>query len=116
VEASTQAANDQAGADTFDTETQRQLAEVWQQLLGVGQIRLDDNFFDLGGHSLLSMQAITQMEKRTGKRVNPRRYIFESFAQLATSYDDTEATNPLPASTTSGGGFVQRLFGRASKS
>ncbi|WP_198299647.1 non-ribosomal peptide synthetase [Tumebacillus avium] len=33
-------------------ELQRQLAEVWQEALGVEQVGIYDNFFDLGGHSL----------------------------------------------------------------
>jgi len=61
------------------------------------------------------MQAITQMEKRTGKRVNPRRYIFESFVQLATSYDETDAVSAQAAPSHQGGGLVKRLFGRARK-
>ncbi|TCP59043.1 amino acid adenylation domain-containing protein [Tumebacillus sp. BK434] len=33
-------------------ELQRQLAEVWQEALGMEQVGIYDNFFDLGGHSL----------------------------------------------------------------
>jgi len=35
------------------TEQERKLATIWEELLGVSAIRLDDNFFDRGGHSLL---------------------------------------------------------------
>jgi hypothetical protein len=58
-------------------------------------VRREDNFFDLGGHSLLSLSAIGQMEQATGIRVNPRRYIFESFAQIAAAYAGPSA----PAAT-----------------
>jgi amino acid adenylation domain-containing protein len=34
------------------TEQERRLAAIWQELLGVSSVSLDDNFFDLGGHSL----------------------------------------------------------------
>ena len=37
--------------------TQAVIAEVWQNLLGVSDIRGEDNFFTLGGHSLLAVQA-----------------------------------------------------------
>jgi len=106
------------GGDPLRTDTERALAQVWTQLLGVSGIRPDDNFFDLGGHSLLTMQAITMMEKTTGKRVTPRRYIFESLAQLAGSYDDTQelvSATPLPAreANSKSPSLVKRLFGLA---
>ncbi|MCE8547324.1 LLM class flavin-dependent oxidoreductase [Ruegeria pomeroyi] len=34
-----------------------QIAAIWSRILGVGDIRADDNFFTLGGHSLLAVQA-----------------------------------------------------------
>lgn len=33
-------------------ETERKLAAIWQELLGIEPIGVDDHFFDLGGHSL----------------------------------------------------------------
>ncbi len=38
-------------------ETIQRIAEVWTGLLGVADIRAEDNFFSLGGHSLLAVQA-----------------------------------------------------------
>jgi amino acid adenylation domain-containing protein len=35
------------------TGLQQRIVNVWQELLGVERVGLDDNFFDLGGHSLL---------------------------------------------------------------
>ena len=78
------------GAAGLQTQTQQQLATVWRKVLGVPHVGLDDNFFDLGGHSLLVMQCIGLMESAVGKRVNPRRYVFESLTQLAASYDEVQ--------------------------
>ena len=38
------------------TEIERQVADLWQQVLGVDAVGVHDNFFDLGGHSLLMVQ------------------------------------------------------------
>jgi hypothetical protein len=64
------------------------LAAIWAELLGTDDIRATDNFFDLGGHSLLAMRAIGEMDKRLGRRVNPRRYIFETLEQIAAAPDE----------------------------
>jgi hypothetical protein len=69
------------------TAWEARLAQVWRELLGTRDIRLEDNFFDLGGHTLLAMQAIERVAKDTAVRVTPRRYIFESLSQLAASYE-----------------------------
>ena len=40
-----------------------QLAQIWQQVLGVGQVGETDNFFELGGDSLLSLKVIAQVRR-----------------------------------------------------
>ncbi|MCB9183926.1 MAG: amino acid adenylation domain-containing protein [Flavobacteriales bacterium] len=44
------------------TTVQKTLANVWADLLGIDRVGIDDNFFDLGGNSLLSIQAVAQLE------------------------------------------------------
>ncbi|CCX30155.1 Similar to L-aminoadipate-semialdehyde dehydrogenase; acc. no. P40976 [Pyronema omphalodes CBS 100304] len=45
---------------------QKQLKEVWQELLphAAGSVSLTDNFFDLGGHSILATRMIFEIRKR----------------------------------------------------
>jgi acyl carrier protein len=61
------------------------LAGIWSRLLGIDatQIAPTDNFFDVGGTSLLAMQAVSEMERQLGLKVDPRRYVYESLRQLA---------------------------------
>jgi amino acid adenylation domain-containing protein len=53
------------------------LAEIWTDVLGAGRVGLDDDFFALGGHSLMA----TQVFARTGSVLGitpPVRWIFEA--------------------------------------
>jgi phthiocerol/phenolphthiocerol synthesis type-I polyketide synthase E len=47
-----------AGDDTAE-----QLTRIWQEILSVGPISLDQNYFDLGGDSSLAVQMFAQIEK-----------------------------------------------------
>ncbi len=80
------------------TPTEETVLDVWRELLGVHRISVNDNFFDLGGHSLLAMRAIAALEKGLAKRVNPRRFIFESLRQIARAYDSVDASAVSPPS------------------
>ncbi|MBD2166911.1 hypothetical protein H6G04_21200 [Calothrix membranacea FACHB-236] len=46
---------------------QIQLTEIWQNFLGIHPIGITDNFFDLGGHSLIAVRLFAEIEKRFGK-------------------------------------------------
>jgi hypothetical protein len=72
------------------TPTQKLLASAWARLLGLDEanISVTDNFFDMGGHSLLALQALNLMEEQLGKRINPRRFIIDSLGQIALAYDE----------------------------
>lgn len=40
------------------------IANCWQTILGVENVHLDDNFFDLGGHSLAAVQIVNKMAEQ----------------------------------------------------
>ena len=46
-----------------DDSTADQLARIWESLLGVHPIELDQNYFDLGGDSILAVQMFAQIEQ-----------------------------------------------------
>ena len=72
------------------------IAEVWKELLGIDRVSIDDNFFDLGGHSLLSIQAVTRLEKRFGFRIEPKELLVRNLTQLAAIYEERQKLQDAP--------------------
>ena len=58
------------------TEIEKQVAEIWEEKMGLEKISIFDNFFALGGRSLVAVQIMAQIEKVTGKRL-PLATLFE---------------------------------------
>lgn len=48
-----------------------QLIEIWQEVLGVRSIGIRDDFFALGGNSLLAMRMLNRIEQNYGKTLPP---------------------------------------------
>ncbi|MEV1329763.1 amino acid adenylation domain-containing protein [Micromonospora costi] len=44
-------------------DTERLLAGIWSEVLGVPTLGIDDDFFDLGGHSMLATQVVAKIRK-----------------------------------------------------
>lgn len=65
------------------THSEQVIAGIWSELLGVEKIGRTDNFFDLGGHSLMAMRSVAAIEALLGWKVAPRRLIYESLQQVA---------------------------------
>ncbi|NNA07928.1 non-ribosomal peptide synthase/polyketide synthase [Pseudomonas lundensis] len=53
------------------TEREQRLAEIWQAVLGVAHIGVDDNFFALGGDSIISIQVVSRA-RQAGIAFSPR--------------------------------------------
>jgi amino acid adenylation domain-containing protein len=59
------------------TEAELKVAAIWCEVLGVPQVGASDNFFDLGGHSMLAVKVVARLERAFGVGV-PVRVIFET--------------------------------------
>jgi amino acid adenylation domain-containing protein len=75
------------------TQTEVALAEIWKELLGIDSVGRSDNFFDLGGHSLLSMRLIYQVEARLGAQLSARDVVLNTLDQLAARCDRATSGN-----------------------
>jgi amino acid adenylation domain-containing protein len=66
------------------TPLERHLAELWSEVLGVHEIGVHDNFFALGGHSLLITKMLARVRQALGIEV-PLRRVYEAptIAELA---------------------------------
>jgi non-ribosomal peptide synthetase component F/NRPS condensation-like uncharacterized protein len=67
------------------------VAAVWRQVLELDEVGRDDDFFDLGGDSLLASQVLSKLHERVGAGF-PLRLVFEH-SRLA----DLAAALPAPA-------------------
>ncbi|MDV8070277.1 non-ribosomal peptide synthase/polyketide synthase, partial [Rhodococcus sp. IEGM 1366] len=59
------------------TDTERVVADVFADVLGVEQVGLDDDFFELGGNSLVATQVVTRVGSAMGVQLGVRE-LFES--------------------------------------
>ncbi len=108
-----QAAEPALAPRSLRTPTEAVLAAIWSKLLGGIEIGSDDNFFALGGHSLMAMRVMTAIRERFGTELELAT-LFESptLADLAHRIEGEKSVSapilaverggPLPVS------FIQR--------
>jgi amino acid adenylation domain-containing protein/non-ribosomal peptide synthase protein (TIGR01720 family) len=83
------------------TDVERTLAEIWAEVLGVDRVGADDDFFDLGGDSILNVRVLSRVREVLGVRL-PARAVFDlrTVARLAAE---------LPAAEAGGAGRIPRV-------
>lgn len=86
------------------TPVEETVARVWERVLGVDRVGVDDHFFDLGGHSLLVTQAMARLRDAVGLDL-PVRALFEAptVAELA---ERVEAARRTGGAEPDGGGVA----------
>ncbi len=105
------------------TPAERAIAEIWRDILGLQQVGVGDDFFDLGGDSLLAVRAIARIGSVLSKEIS----IYDFFegptveavalkladaATRASSIQQSEAEGPAPLSSTQERvWFIDRLEG-----
>ena len=89
-----------AAAVPLETDAERLVAALWVELLGVGQVGATDDFFQLGGHSLLITRLAEGLRVASGRRVEVRRLFaattVRAQAELLSGNDDALAPVAAP--------------------
>ena len=81
-----------------ETPAEIYLAGVWSEILDGDDVGLNDTFFDVGGHSLLVMKVISQVNEKTGVKLGPQDFLMCTLQQLAEKLDDSNAFENQPHS------------------
>jgi len=76
-------------------ETEQQLSTIWAQLLGTDHVGINDDFFALGGHSLVAMQLVSRIAESMHVQL-PLDVLFNatSIAAQAKSIDELRKSAP----------------------
>lgn len=98
------------------TDTEQMLADLFKESLQVEHVSVHDNFFNLGGHSLLCLQVIARIEDKTGVRLSPRLMLLNTLEQiaelLAREGRQGSAAPGTPARQENASSFAQKILRR----
>ncbi|MDF5726639.1 MAG: amino acid adenylation domain-containing protein [Rhizonema sp. PD38] len=83
-----------------------QLTQIWEEILDVLPVGVQDNFFEIGGHSLLAVRLIAQIQKQFGYNL-PLSTLFqgttiEKLATILRQQTHSQPSSPLVAIQPSG--------------
>jgi amino acid adenylation domain-containing protein len=71
-------------------ETEKELVRIWETVLDIHPVGVDDNFFDLGGHSLSATRVVSQVIKQFQLEI-PLQSLFQSPTVAAMAVVITES-------------------------
>jgi len=87
------------------------LVDIWQEVLNRRPIAVTDDFFDLGGDSLLAIRILVETEKRTGIRIPPRLlFEYPTIRRLAAETRHPEAGSRSAIVPVQTGGSLTPFF------
>ncbi|WP_084684610.1 hybrid non-ribosomal peptide synthetase/type I polyketide synthase [Maribacter forsetii] len=78
------------------TKVEKNIAAIWEKELSISGIGLDDNFFEMGGTSLMAQKVTNAMMKTTGIRIPVTKlYQYTTIASLSLFLDGNKKNAPL---------------------
>jgi thioester reductase-like protein len=78
------------------TEMEQTISKIWEEILGLAQVSIQDNFFEFGGNSLLAIQMMSQLNENFQIDL-PVRQIFANptIAELTLTISSTLKSAPI---------------------
>jgi acyl carrier protein len=70
-----------------ETASEKYVADLWSELIGVDDISATDNFIEIGGHSLLTIRVIARIAAETGIEMGPQDLLSRTLAGVAALLD-----------------------------
>ena len=70
-----------------ETETEKILAGIWCELIGIDEVSRDDNFIIIGGHSILAMQALATIRETLGVNLSAVTIYQKDLKEVANECD-----------------------------
>jgi amino acid adenylation domain-containing protein len=93
---------------------ERALAAVWREVLGLDRVGIDDNFFDLGGHSLLLAKVHRRLPEAVGRECSlVELFKYPTLRALAAFLEKGEPPAPAAEAALDRARERRRSFGRA---
>jgi amino acid adenylation domain-containing protein len=82
------------------TETELVLAGIWQGLFAIDSVSINDNFFSLGGHSLIAMKLVSEVRQKLNVELSLKDiFNTDNLADLATEIEGHEQGELTPLIT-----------------
>jgi len=75
------------------TEVECQLAGIWEELLGVERISIEDDFFESGGHSLLAARMASFISTRLKIKISIKAFFELTTIELMAQYIEADRSN-----------------------
>ncbi|MDG0842076.1 amino acid adenylation domain-containing protein [Staphylococcus equorum] len=84
--------------------TEVMLTKIFENVLNIERVSIDDNFFEMGGHSLKAISVINEIESEIGVRL-PLKIMFDyekviQLAKVIDDYDSDAHTQSIPQAET----------------
>lgn len=76
---------------------ERTVAAIWQEALHIEKVGIGDNFFDLGGHSILLMQVHSKLEELLGREISMvELFEYPTISSLVAHLTEQKGEPPAP--------------------